>query len=272
VSPNWDSLRNAIIIYGIRNSLYVALMPTASSANTLRNCEATEAHQSMIYTRDVKAGSFTVLNRHLYFALKEINLWSSNLAAFIAACEGTTKYIKHYILDHTQDFPDAKFETTKDGKFAFPKDVEQRLDHIMKMFLTMYDMSQKQILHQVRQRGIYVCQSQSTNIYMKDPTPVHLEALHLYTNDLRLKTGIYYLRQSPARSTGDFTLPAWLISYVKNLLGINKLSLIDDKSVSPKPSSKDSVSRSTSPGSSRASPISGTCSLKNKEGCVDCQA
>lgn len=255
VYPEWDHLRDLIMQYGVRNSLYVAIMPTASSANTLRNCESTEAHQSMIYTRDVKAGSFTILNRHLYYALHEINLWSSELADFIAACEGTIKHIKSYILDHPENFPHATFDTDINNKLSFPHHIEKRLDHIMSMFKNMYDMSQKEILHQVRQRGIYVCQSQSTNIYLKDPTSIQLEALHLYTNALRIKTGVYYLRQSPAQSAGNFVLPAQLLAYVKNLF---------DDVVTPRTSSPlESVK------SNKASPIGKMCSLENKD-CIDC--
>jgi ribonucleotide reductase alpha subunit len=287
IEPTWECLRQLIMKFGIRNSLLIALMPTASSANTLRNCESTEAHQSMIYTRDVKAGSFTILNRHLYYALQEINLWSSGLADFIAACEGTIKHIKHYILDHPEDFPNATFNKNSEGKLSFPSDVEERLNYVMEMFLNMYDISQKEVLKQVRQRGIYVCQSQSTNIYLKDPTPVQLQALHLNTNALRLKTGQYYLRQSPAKSAGNFTLPAKLVGYVKNLLGITnnpneKTNINEIHNNSPTSLSKGNdisiFSRSNSPPSSngnsstKTSPIFGTCTLEDKQRgtCADC--
>ncbi len=264
IEPTWDSLRKAIMKYGSRNSLYIAIMPTATSANSLRNCEATEAHQSMIYSRGVKAGSFIILNRHLYFNLKELNLWSSGLAEFIAACDGTVQHIRQYILDHVSEFPNAKFELLENRKLGFSKNIDDRLNHIIEMFKTMYDISQKEVLKQVRQRGIYICQSQSTNIYIKDPTNVQMEALHLYANALRLKTGMYYLRQSPAKSAGKFSLPAHLLEYAKNLGIVKEEMTSSSMTNSPPPSS---------------SPLALTaqlkaqmeCSLENKEACILCQ-
>jgi ribonucleotide reductase alpha subunit len=273
VKPSWDDLRKIIMKYGVRNSLYVGLMPTASSANTLRNCEATEAHQSMIYSRVVKSGTYTILNRHLFNKLNELKLWNKGLAEFIAACQGTIKDIKKYILDHYLEFPEHPFIVTFNGnelKASFNPSIKKRIDFIIELFKTMYELSQKEILKQVAARGRYVCQSQSTNIYLKDPTPVQLEAIHLYTNNLRLKTGMYYLRQSPAESSGNFTLPAKLLEYVRKL-GYN---INDEEKVSPSSSSK---SVNTSPLSKNnkslnVSPISGTCTLedKMKGGCADC--
>jgi len=256
VSPDWDSLREVIMQYGVRNSLYIGLMPTASSANTLRNCEATEAHQSMIYSRIVKSGTYTILNRHLFNKLNKLKLWSKGLAEFIAACKGTIKDIKRYILDHTQEFPEHEFFNFL-GKISFSPQIEKRLNYIIEMFQTMYDLSQKEILKQVAARGRYVCQSQSTNIFIKDPTSIQLEAIHLYTNALRLKTGMYYLRQSPAESSGNFTLSPKLLEYVRKL-GYSHEE--EEKNSSP-----ESLSKSASPNLANLSPIYGaTCTLEDK--------
>ncbi len=273
IKPTWEELRRLIKLYGVRNSLLIALMPTASSANVLRNCESTEAHQSMIYGRDVKAGNFTILVRHLCKDLQEIGLWSTNLANFIAACEGTIKYIKYYINDHPDDFPGAKLDDK----------TMKRLDFIIEKYRTMYEISQKFILNLARQRAIYVCQSQSLNIYLKDPTPIQLEAVHIYANHLRLKTGMYYLRQSPAKSAGDFTIPSRIVEYVKKLLGFDKqsgeINKSNEEQVSDSASSDGdkNFSRSISPASKMSnsqnpSPILGSvCNINNKD-CVECQS
>jgi ribonucleotide reductase alpha subunit len=240
--PTWDCLRRLIQLHGVRNSLLMANMPTASSANLLRNCESTEAHQSMIYSRDLKSGNYTILVRHLYYDLKELDLWSSDLAQFIAASNGSIKYIKEYIQDHAKGFNAALF---KNGRLL--PDVDARLTFLISKYKTMYEISQKFVLTLTRQRGIYFCQSQSTNIYLRDPTVEQLSALHLYANALRLKTGMYYLRQSPANSAGDFTIPAELIDYCKKLSG-----------------------RQQAAAKSQVPAVA--CSAKNKADCVDCSA
>lgn len=219
VTPSWEVLKNLIMLHGVRNSLLIALMPTASSANILRNCESTEAHQSMIYAKDLKFGNYTILVRHLVNDLTSMGLWSEKLANFIAACEGSIKHIKHYIIDHYTEFDSKCFivNTEYNNVTMFTDLADTRLDFIISKYKTMYEISMKFVLNLARSRGIYICQSQSTNIYIKDPTIAQMEALHVYANKLRLKTGMYYLRQSPAKSTGNFTLPVQLLEYTNRL-------------------------------------------------------
>lgn len=281
ITPDWNTLKMYIKMFGVRNSLLIAVMPTASSANILRNCESTEAHQSMIYARDLKSGNYTLMVRHLYYDLRDLGLWTKELSQFIAACEGSISHIKHYIVDHSDQFPITTYNNDLSG---LDEKIEKRLDFLIKKYSTMYEISQKYILTLARQRGIYICQSQSTNIYLKDPHPVQMEAIHIYANNLRLKTGMYYLRQSPAKSAGDFTLPAEMVLYVKKLLGFAKQGLIDNtigtlkietpitppkigitlENVSPVPVFKKEKSNE------EISKL--LCSIKNKEACIECQA
>jgi ribonucleotide reductase alpha subunit len=280
VEPTWEALRELISKYGVRNSLLIALMPTASSANILRNCESTEAHQSMIYARDLKSGNYTILVRHVYNDLTEIGMWSSGLAQFIAACEGSVRYIKHYIVDHYEEFLLDNFNLSG-GIIEIVDSVERRLDFIIEKYKTMYEISQKFTLKMARQRGVYVCQSQSLNIYLRDPHPVQMEAIHIYANSLRLKTGMYYLRQSPAKSAGDFTLPASLVEYVKNLLGRTKgvLSSKDGKvkknieqlTIERQSSAPPKIELVSTPSKEKEEKRI-ACSIKNKEACIECQA
>ena len=218
VQPSWDSLRPLIMRYGVRHSLLIALMPTASSAQAIRNTESTEGHQAVLYTRSVIHGNFTIVVPQLIKDLKEIGVWTEKLADFIMVCEGSVKYIHHYIADKPEDFPEANFVTDEHGRQVLPKDILERLRYVQKKYQTMYELSQKITIRHARQRGIYVCQSQSLNIYAQDATEQQLKAIHSYTNKMGLKTGMYYLRQNPAKFTGQFTIDPLMLKYTQTLL------------------------------------------------------
>jgi ribonucleotide reductase alpha subunit len=218
VEPSWDALRPLIMRYGVRHSLLIALMPTASSAQAIRNTESTEGHQAVLYTRSVIHGNFTIVVPQLIKDLKEIGLWTEKLTDFIMACEGSVKYIHHYIADKPEDFPEANFVTDEDGRKVLPKEMLDRLRYIQRKYQTMYELSQKIPIRHARQRGVYVCQSQSLNIYAQDATEEQLKAIHSYTNKMGLKTGMYYLRQNPAKFTGQFTIDPLMLKYTQTLL------------------------------------------------------
>lgn len=281
VEPTWDSLRQAIMKYGIRNSLLFAIMPTASSANILRNTESTEAHQSNIYSRDLKTGNYTILVRHLVHDLTKIGLWSQNLAEFIAVCSGSVQLIHHYIKDHPSEFNALAFELNSAGDTVLRTDIEERLHFIMRKYKTMYEISQKFCLKLARDRGIYICQSQSTNIISKDP---NLEACISYANKIGLKTGNYYIRQDVAKSTGLFTISAAMLKYKMELdAKLNgKDELKEDVSVRivipeaikqfPLESVQSMVLKGdTSPPTSPPPKVS-MCSLKKKGECLECSS
>lgn len=277
VEPTWDCLRRLVVKYGARNSLLIALMPTASSANTLRNCESTEAHQGCLYNRELKAGSYVILVRHLCEDLSRLGLWSANLANFIAACDGSAQMIDHYIADHPEEFDASAFDDT-----ILKPTINARLRFIMEKYKTMYEISQKKCLKMARQRGIHVCQSQSTNLYFKDCTEGKMESATAFSQKLRLKTGRYYTRQSPAKSIGSFTLPAELLEYKRRLdsrsgnAQYHVPSTPSDTSVvSPSRElslSEDTVVITGSLGVSSLKVGKSGCSLANREACMECTA
>jgi ribonucleotide reductase alpha subunit len=217
VEPSWDSLRSHIMKYGVRNSLLIALMPTATTAQIFSNAESTEAHQSVMYTRTVSHGNFTIVIPRMIRDLRDIGLWTENLTEFIKACGGTIKHIHHYIADNPEEFPAADFQRIG-GRQVLNPEMADRLKYIQRKYQTMYEMSQKIPIRQSRQRGIYVCQSQSLNIYARDLTQNQLKAIHSYTNAMGLKTGMYYLRMDPATFTGKFTINPSMLQYVQKLM------------------------------------------------------
>lgn len=220
VEPCWDSLRPYIMKYGVRHSLLIALMPTATTAQLFSNAESTEAHQAVLYTRSVNHGNFTIVIPRMIRDLKAIGLWTEKLTEFIKVCGGSIKYIHHYINDRPEEFPEADFRTPYggDGHQILSPDAADRLAYIQRKYQTMYEMSQKIPIRHARQRGIYVCQSQSLNIYAKDATQEQLKAIHSYTNAMGLKTGMYYLRMDPATFTGKFTVDPLMLQYVQQLM------------------------------------------------------
>ena len=218
IEPCWDCLRPYIMKYGVRHSLLIALMPTATTAQLFSNAESTEAHQAVMYTRTVNHGNFTIVVQQMIRDLKAIGLWTEKLAEFIKVCGGSIKYIHHYINDRPEEFPEADFHVGGDGRRVLNPDVADRLAYIQRKNKTMYEMSQKIPIRHARQRGIYVCQSQSLNIYAQDATVEQLKAIHSYTNAMGLKTGMYYLRMNPARFTGQFTIDPRMLQYVRELM------------------------------------------------------
>lgn len=212
IEPSWDSLRKWIMKYGVRNSLLFALMPTASTAHTLRNNESTEAPQTNYYARSVLAGNFVVCNRHLVKDMSELKCWDENMIQLLTCDKGSVRWIIEFIKDHPQHYP-AAFEE----KGQMKPEVEARLQWLVKKYMTMYEVSQKIPLTYAAERGRYICQSQSTNIYKMNPTPEMLQAIHSFTRKLRLKTGMYYLRQDPAKDQGKFNIDANMLKYYNAL-------------------------------------------------------
>jgi len=214
IEPTWHSLRQAIMTYGVRHSQLLAIMPTASSAQRFGNSESTEIPQAMIYSRKVTHGSYPVVVEQMVYDLQEFGFWNADVADFILSVQGSVKYIKDYILDHHMDFPAEHF--VHDGKtHCFKHDVEERLDYLIKKYRNAYEYSQKLFIIQARQRGIYVCQSQSLNIAIRDPTEEQLSAIHSFTYKIGLKTGMYYLRQDPAKAIGNFNIAPEALAYRK---------------------------------------------------------
>lgn len=213
IEPSWSSLREAIKKYGVRNSLLVALMPTASSAQVLRNAESTEYHQSNLYTRNVQSGHFTVMNRWLVRDLEELGVWSENLAQFLIMSRGKLTHLETYCKDHYDQFA---------GKNNLSREeFMDKIYELTKIYKTQFEISQKHMIKMERQRGIYVDQSQSFNIFFEDPTVQKIRASHIYSNNIGNKVGMYYLRADAPTGNGKWGLKEDVKAYYDKITGSN---------------------------------------------------
>jgi ribonucleoside-diphosphate reductase subunit M1 len=197
LNASWDSLKTIIKRYGTRNSLLTALMPTATTSNILRNAEGPEGHMSNIYSRKVISGAFPVVNRYMIWDLEKLGIWNFKTLAFIQADGGSIAKLDAFIKNEFPQFNDW-----------------QRFDYVKRKYKTMWELSQKLFYQLAADRGRYIDQSQSTNVYMADPTDNALMAAHLYGYQLGLKTGMYYLRQLPSVEPIKFTLDPKLVRYL----------------------------------------------------------
>ncbi|MDG2195178.1 MAG: ribonucleoside-diphosphate reductase subunit alpha [Polaribacter sp.] len=178
LSGNWDwaKLRKNVIKHGVRNSLLVAPMPTASTSQILGNNEAFEPYTSNIYTRRVLSGEFIVVNKHLLEDLVELDLWNNNMKEDIMRANGSIQHID-----------------------AIPADLKE-------LYKTVWELSMKDIIDMARHRGYFIDQSQSLNLFMQDPDFGKLTSMHFYGWKSGLKTGMYYLRTKSAVNAIQFTL------------------------------------------------------------------
>lgn len=173
---DWKVLKEKIAKYGIRNSLLIAPMPTASTAQILGNNESIEPYTSNIYTRRVLSGEFQIVNPHLLKDLTERGLWHEEMKNQIIACNGSI-----------QSIPE------------IPDDLKQ-------LYKTVWEISQKTVLKMAAERGAFIDQSQSLNIHIAEPNYGKLTSMHFYGWKQGLKTGMYYLRTRPAANPIQFTL------------------------------------------------------------------
>jgi ribonucleoside-diphosphate reductase alpha chain len=173
---DWASLRKEVMKHGVRNSLLVAPMPTASTSQILGNNEAFEPYTSNIYTRRVLSGEFIVVNKHLLHDLVKQGLWNEDLKQEIMRHNGSVQNID-----------------------AIPQDLKE-------LYKTVWEMSMKDIIDMSRQRGYFIDQSQSLNLFMQDANYSKLTSMHFYAWQSGLKTGMYYLRTKAAVDAIKFTL------------------------------------------------------------------
>ena len=184
----WGPLRERLLTYGMRNSLVVALMPTASTAQILRNNESFEPFSQMIYTRSVLSGTFLLINRHLVKDLEAVGLWTPSLRRQILAGNGSLQAIQ-------------LADTVRDPK------VLQRFSFLQKKYKTAYEISQKALLDMALDRGRFVDQSQSFNAWFDaDVNYQKLTSFHFYGWERGIKTGMYYLRQPAAINPINYAL------------------------------------------------------------------
>jgi len=173
---DWDSLINTVRRIGMRNSLLIAPMPTASTSQILGNCECIEPYATHIFTRRTLAGEFIVINKHLVKALLERGLWTTEMKDAIIRNNGSVT-----------------------GLEGVPEDIQS-------VFKTVWEIKQKALIDMAADRGPYICQSQSLNLFLGDPDYRKLSSMHFYTWRKGLKTGIYYLRTKAVASAQKFTV------------------------------------------------------------------
>jgi ribonucleoside-diphosphate reductase alpha chain len=173
---DWETLRKEIKEFGVRNSLLVAPMPTASTSQILGNNECFEPYTSNIYTRRVLSGQFMVVNKHLLRDLIDLGLWSEEMKNAIIANNGSIQPI--------------------DG---IPQEIKE-------LYKTAWEIKQRSIIDMAADRGAFIDQSQSLNLFMESPNYKKLTSAHFYAWEKGLKTGMYYLRSRPAVDPIKFTV------------------------------------------------------------------
>ena len=173
---DWQDLRKKVKKHGVRNSLLVAPMPTASTSQILGNNECFEPYTSNIYTRRVLSGEFIVVNKHLLEDLVNLGLWNEDMKQELMQANGSIQNIN-----------------------GIP-------DNIKELYKTVWEMSMKDIIDMSRHRGYFIDQSQSLNLFMEGATMAKLTSMHFYAWKSGLKTGMYYLRTKSAVDAIKFTL------------------------------------------------------------------
>jgi ribonucleoside-diphosphate reductase alpha chain len=173
---DWETLRKDVVKHGVRNSLLLAPMPTASTSQILGNNECFEPYTSNIYTRRVLSGEFVVVNKHLLIDLVNLGLWNEEIKNQMIAENGSIQNID-----------------------IIP-------DNIKELYKTVWEMSMRDILDMAADRGIFIDQSQSLNLFVEAPNMAKLTAMHFYGWKKGLKTGMYYLRTKAAASAIKFTV------------------------------------------------------------------
>lgn len=173
---DWDALKKEVKTHGVRNSLLVAPMPTASTSQILGNNECFEPYTSNIYSRRVLSGDFVVVNKHLLKDLIKLGLWSDKMKNKLIEANGSI-----------QNIPELP-------------------DHIKDLYKTVWEIKQKTIMDMAADRGAYICQSQSLNIHIQDSNFGKLTSMHFYAWKKGLKTGMYYLRTKAAVDAIKFTV------------------------------------------------------------------
>lgn len=211
----WDILREEIKKYGVRNSLLLAPMPTASTSQILGNNECFEPYTSNIYTRRVLSGEFVVVNKHLLKDLVKLGLWNDNLKNKIIAANGSIQEIAE-----------------------IPQNVKD-------LYRTVWEIPQRALIDMAADRGAYICQSQSLNLFVPSPNFGKLTSMHFYAWEKGLKTGMYYLRTKAAADAIKFT--------------------VDTAALTEMPKDAAEAEISVEAGMEQIS-----CSLDNPEGCEAC--
>lgn len=199
---DWEGLKKEIKKYGVRNSLLLAPMPTASTSQILGNNECFEPYTSNIYTRRVLSGEFIVVNQHLLKDLISMDMWNDQVRNALIANNGSIQHIE-----------------------GMPEDLKE-------LYKTSWEIKQKVIIDMAADRGAYICQSQSMNVFMENANYSKLSSMHFYAWQKGLKTGMYYLRTRSAVDPIKFTLDAAYMKKKKDEeRGTNELKTVGENGV-----------------------------------------
>ena len=235
----WDVLREEVKKHGVRNSLLLAPMPTASTSQILGNNECFEPYTTNIYNRRVLSGEFIVVNKHLLMDLVRLNLWNNDMKNKIIAANGSVQHIQE-----------------------IPQEVKE-------LYKTVWEIKQRTIIDMAADRGAYICQSQSLNLFIAEPNFAKLTSMHFYAWERGLKTGMYYLRTKPAATAIKFTVdkqyemtphPAETV--------MATTATTSTSSATSAPAQNDVSTHFTDENPSAADQLS--CSLDNPDGCLMC--
>ena len=179
---DWDHLRKQVVRYGLRNSLLLAPMPTASTSQILGNNECFEPITSNIYMRRTLAGEFIMVNKYLMKEFIDLGIWNERVKNNIIANRGSVQQLSETL------FPAGKAE------------------HIKNKYKIVWEMPMKHLIDMAAERGAFICQSQSLNLWLEEPNYNTLTSMHFYSWMRGLKTGIYYLRRKAKHQAQQFTI------------------------------------------------------------------
>ena len=239
---DWAALRAQISEHGVRNSLLVAPMPTASTSQILGNNECFEPYTSNIYARRVLSGEFTVVNNHLLADLTELGLWDPKFKNELIANNGSVQGLE------------------------LPDDLKA-------IYKTVWEIKQRILVDMAADRGAFIDQSQSFNVHMSDANSGKLTSLHFYAWKKGLKTGMYYLRSRAAADAVKFTVDPNSVK-AKNKDKVEALPAVDKENAKPNAAAVAKKMAAVDPDMEEEALMAAklACSLANKDDCVMCGA
>ena len=223
----WSVLKEEIAKYGMRNSLLLAPMPTASTAQILGNNECFEPYTTNIYSRRTLAGEFIVVNKHLLKDLVNLGLWNDNLKNKLMSTSGSVQ------------------------------NIDEIPDNLKALYKTAWEISQRVVIDMAADRGAYICQSQSLNIFMENANFGKLTSMHFYAWEKGLKTGMYYLRTKAATDAIKFTVDKSQLSQPKTEVVIESAPVAVNMNITPETLSQKNVDAIA-------------CSIDNPDSCESC--
>ncbi len=236
---DWEDLRKKVVAHGVRNSLLLAPMPTASTSQILGNNECFEPYTSNIYVRRVLSGEFVVVNKHLLRDLIKMNLWNDSMKNKLIIANGSV-----------QDIPEIP-------------------QHIKDLYRTVWEIKQKTIIDMAADRGAFICQSQSLNIHIQNPNFGKLTSMHFHAWKRGLKTGMYYLRTKAASDAVKFTVEKQAEAVLQPVTEVMQEKEMDYVKYAEQQSQAKASAQSFS-ADTNISFDAVQCSLDDPEGCEMC--